>query len=762
MAWRRSVVYATVDNAGSIRFHYSPRPQVDALWHRERGVTTFIPLHPPLPPVWALEACHQLQRRADEAGVEHPDRRATGGQPRERRAAPQPRHFSLFGGWRSGRRDKFERDAHSIIKRLVRGTRYSLAAGGYRWSARLLDGISADVSTRDDTAWPADDDLDAVAELLEGRLLGELELLQLTERAGLELDSSVEDCLAALSLLGRVRRRPGMERTAFGEWRCSRCGDAENVSLVDCAACGETLCPECDECRSLGVVRGCTLLYAGRVSDPIGVGKPVPFRTHELTPAQGRAADKLEQFVRTEGGREALVWAVCGAGKTELCFPAVARVLGAGGRVLFAIPRRDIVRELGQRLRSAFPGVDTEVLHGGEGRVERRGLAPGTLTVATTHQVLRFERAFDLVILDEVDAFPYRSSPMLQRAVERALRPGGHMVRMSATPSRGLIRRADKGTSVLITVPVRHHGKPLPVPALHKDRMWRGSGVRVNGLSRREFSLHDGLTMGEGIGGHDGGAMGEGFGAHGVGSMAELADGHDGAAATSERTDFHENRVGMEPPTVRSVVRSGEGSAEHSAVHSAVRSDRPQGVSRRLLQLIGESLGGQPPARVLVFVPDVASTEAVGRALLEALSKADFIRPRTVSQDGSRAAHDSHRSRSRSAPPRVLWSHASDPERDQKLRALQEGQCEVFVATTILERGVTVPDVDVIVLFADRERVFTESTLVQMAGRVGRSTDRPTGRVHFVGERISPAMKRAVEQIERMNTEAAQLGLLRD
>lgn len=597
-----------------------------------------MPLHPPLPPVWAQEACRHLQ-----AGVKRPRRRSG------RLWAWRPAIFRTRAGSHS----------RPAVKRLARRTRRFLASVGYVWMARVLDGFTwngaehLDQATADSSRlWPDTDELEAIFQLVEGRLLSELEVLQRTERAGIDPDASVEDCLTALTLLGRVRCRPGLARTGFGGWRCQRCGETENIEAADCAACGEAHCPLCEQCRSLGVVRGCTLLYSGVVSEGMHrstgtVLATVPFKSHELTAAQARAADRLAQFVVSDRRKEALVWAVCGAGKTELCFPAVSRVLASGGRVLFAIPRRDIVRELGQRLRGAFFTVDAEVLHGGEGRVERSGMGPGTLTVATTHQVLRFERAFDLAIVDEVDAFPYRGSPMLRRAVASAVRPGGRIVYMSATPGRSLVKRADAGDSFLVTVPVRHHGRPMPVPTLHRD-----------GSCRKD-----------------------------------------------------------------------------------ARVDMP----RVLPNLIKRSLTANRPARVLVFVPDVASTERVGRALLRRNNGRTGV-PQSSGGKGIR----------------VLWSYANDPERNRKLKALQQGDCDVFVATTILERGVTVPDVDVIVAYADEERVFSEAALVQMAGRVGRSVDRPTGRVHFVGARVSRSMKEAVQQIERMNAEAARLGLLRE
>jgi len=74
----------------------------------------------------------------------------------------------------------------------------------------------------------------------------------------------------------------------------------------------------------------------------------------------------------------------------------------------------------------------------------------------------------------------------------------------------------------------------------------------------------------------------------------------------------------------------------------------------------------------------------------------------------------------------------------------------VVVTTTILERGVTVPQADCLVLAADHA-VFDEAALVQIAGRVGRAADDPTGRVWFVAERPTAAQRRARAHIRAMN-----------
>lgn len=158
--------------------------------------------------------------------------------------------------------------------------------------------------------------------------------------------------------------------------------------------------------------------------------------------------------------RSFLLWAVTGAGKTEMIFPLLEAVLSAGGRALVATPRRDVVLELAPRLAKAFPGYSRAVLYGGS--EERWHQA--ALTLATTHQLLRFQEAFDLVLVDELDAFPYHNDPMLHYAAAVARKPDGATVLLSATPPAPLRRAASRGRLPHAKVPVRYHRHPLPVP----------------------------------------------------------------------------------------------------------------------------------------------------------------------------------------------------------------------------------------------------------------------------------------------------------
>ncbi|WP_338135944.1 hypothetical protein [Paenibacillus thiaminolyticus] len=85
-----------------------------------------------------------------------------------------------------------------------------------------------------------------------------------------------------------------------------------------------------------------------------------------------------------------------------MVFPLIEDALLHGGRALVATPRRDVVLELKPRIEKAFPAERVVTLYGGS--PERWG--EGRITLATTHQLLRFDRAFDLVIIDELDALP--------------------------------------------------------------------------------------------------------------------------------------------------------------------------------------------------------------------------------------------------------------------------------------------------------------------------------------------------------------------
>ena len=186
----------------------------------------------------------------------------------------------------------------------------------------------------------------------------------------------------------------------------------------------------------------------------------------ELTPAQRRVAD--EQVQALKAGRSHLTYAVTGAGKTEMLFPMLTAALQAGKRIALVSPRVDVIVELAPRLREAFK-TDFVVLYGDSPETYRYT----QLVLASTHQLLRFRAAFDVIVVDEVDAFPYAENVQLEGAVQRATKPQGCHFYLTATPSARLLRDVSKQRLRISLLPRRYHGQPLPNFTIIKIGNWR-------------------------------------------------------------------------------------------------------------------------------------------------------------------------------------------------------------------------------------------------------------------------------------------------
>ncbi len=505
---------------------------------------------------------------------------------------------------------------------------------------------------------------EAVKKALRGRILFLEEVARVLSEKGLEIGSNLLDILQMLAFNDEIELLPALGFTAPGEITCFRCGGRIQLKsgfppaelkhiFFHSPACPERMyqarCPicklpslYCEQCNTLGESRLCRGLFALGDQRTLNIPRTVqwPERTGvpALTPAQEQASRELVDFVRGSGPSDCLVWAVTGAGKTEVVLTAMAVVLGAGGRVLYAVPRRDVVKELAPRLQSSFEDIKVITNYGGS--PEKFSSAP--LVMATTHQVIRYYRQFDLVVLDEADAYPYRENKMLQMAVRRAAKPGGHTICLTATPDRQLMSGVNCGLTRLITIPVRYHGHPVPEPRCQK-------------------------------------------------------------LVSFQKT-----------------------------------ADQRWTIAPYLLELLDKWLA-EKDVQVFAFLPTVRMVETYGPVLAKAL-----------------------KGRNHPAGPALLaFSHAGDRDREQKRRDFKAGKFRLFLTTTIMERGITVKRAHVLVLEADFEPVFDEGTLIQMAGRAGRSAEFPDGEVVFVGGRINQAMRRARQKIRYLNTVARRAGYLK-
>ncbi|MGJ7922750.1 DEAD/DEAH box helicase [Neobacillus sp. LXY-4] len=443
---------------------------------------------------------------------------------------------------------------------------------------------------------------------------------------------------------GYIAYRRGLEDNGRSPC-CIRCGndDPSWFGQFPCARCGKN-CSYCRKCIMMGRISSCTSLISWCGPEPemrnelTFLEKPgqdsrstkatLLAWTGKLSKGQIKASNQVVETVAMKQKAELLVWAVCGAGKTEVLFTGIEQALLQGQRVCIATPRTDVVLELTPRLKAAFPTIPIASLYGGS--PERHLFAP--LTISTTHQLLRFYQAFDTIIVDEVDAFPYSADETLQHAVNQARKPASTLIYLTATPNKKWQKQCRQGSLPFVTIPARYHRHPLPVP----EFAWCGNWNKQL-RTKKTFPVN-------------------------------------------------------------------------------------------VLKWLEKRLKEEKQA--LLFLPKI---ELISEIL--PLLKTKF-------------------------PNKEMEGvHAEDPARKEKVLRMRNREISILLTTTILERGVTFPNIDVAVLGAE-DRIFTESALVQIAGRVGRSADFPSGNITFFHFGKTEAMVRARQQIIEMNKEARQAGLV--
>ncbi|MFH0992951.1 MAG: DEAD/DEAH box helicase family protein [bacterium] len=213
----------------------------------------------------------------------------------------------------------------------------------------------------------------------------------------------------------------------------------------------------CRRCLAFGRVSEDSVLYRYE--------RPLTCKRHRLAPAfpltaeQARAAAFVVAKIRRR--ERGFLWAVCGAGKTEMLYEGLLYALNRGDRICLAIPRKDIVAELAVRLRPIFPDTVIKAMH--QGAKDDEG---AHILVATIHQLIRYHQEFDLIVIDEADAYPYRHDPYLHDLVAKAIKPDATVIAMSATLDRSEERRIARGTTDAIMIPARFHRQPLDIPVV--------------------------------------------------------------------------------------------------------------------------------------------------------------------------------------------------------------------------------------------------------------------------------------------------------
>ena len=225
-------------------------------------------------------------------------------------------------------------------------------------------------------------------------------------------------------------------------------------------------CPICgnEEPNSIGVFKGkpycrrCISFKGEEASKDVGFPKAAETDlSYELSYEQKVLSWKLIENYKNK--IDTLVYAVCGSGKTEICLGVIKYAIEQGLRVGFAVPRRSVCVELSIRFKNIFKNNKVIMVYGGHHRK-----LTGDIVCLTTHQLFRYENYFDLLIMDEIDAFPYKGNDVLEKMFHRSIR--GHYVLLTATPSTQLIKEYQKPGKGLLKLFARFHHHFLPVPKI--------------------------------------------------------------------------------------------------------------------------------------------------------------------------------------------------------------------------------------------------------------------------------------------------------
>ena len=428
----------------------------------------------------------------------------------------------------------------------------------------------------------------------------------------------LEDCYGRLftqdqlenDLLEQAQQLPAIVQEKRG-LICNRCGTKIDKARLKLQI-GSYYCRACIQ---LGRVRSDQALYY--FPQQAFPQEEVLRWQGTLTHFQSRVSQELVQSL-TES-KPMMVHAVTGAGKTEMMYQVVAEMIKKGRCVCIATPRIDVCIELYKRITLDF-SCPLSLLHGDSDPYFRT-----PLVISTTHQLLKFYQAFDLLIIDEVDAFPFVDNPVLYHAVSNAVTKNGKLIYLTATSTEELDKKVKKQEIKRVSLPRRFHGNPLVVPT----KVWL--------------------------------------------------------------KDLRKKIEKKQEPT-------------------------------KLLKLIKEQRKTSFP--LILFVSEIELGDKI-LSLLRRDFKNEIIELVTSKTDN----------------------------RLELVEKFRNQEITILVSTTILERGVTFPKVDVFVIEANH-RLFTKSALVQIAGRVGRSMERPTGKLLYLAEGSSKEMTQAINEIKEMNREA--------
>lgn len=251
-----------------------------------------------------------------------------------------------------------------------------------------------------------------------------------------------------IDIVSRLCKMPAMKDLG-DKLQCERCG-----SMI---AKYDNRLPDnsnyCSICINLGRIRSSDFLYYYREIDIFPCEKGILKWEGTLTENQQKVSNQL-----VENEKNCLVYAVTGAGKTEMIYQLLEKYLEKGKHVCFTSPRVDVCIEIFARFKRDF--TNKMKLYYAKGDEYE----PSNLVVCTVNQLMRFYQSFDLVIVDEADAFPLVNNPSLHWAIEHARKQTSRIVYLTATPTKELNEQINSGEIIQLKLSKRFHGYPLVLP----------------------------------------------------------------------------------------------------------------------------------------------------------------------------------------------------------------------------------------------------------------------------------------------------------
>ena len=232
---------------------------------------------------------------------------------------------------------------------------------------------------------------------------------------------------------------------------------------------------------------------------PEGLSPEVNDPGYELTAGQREALEEALPALRKGTGRF-LLHGVTGSGKTEVFMALVKEALSCGRSAIILVPEISLTPQMVSWFRGRF-GPLAAVIHSrlsaGERYDEWRRIRRGEarVVVGARSAVFAPVRQLGLIVVDEEHEATYLNDrhpryDAREVALSRCGREKGTLLLASATPSILSFARARRGDMMLLEMPARVHGLPLPEVRVADMREELESGNRsiISRELRRELT----------------------------------------------------------------------------------------------------------------------------------------------------------------------------------------------------------------------------------------------------------------------------------